>query len=148
MSACGPELTFPYIGESPLLGEEQTSVAVFTMSGNDAVDGAHSEASECHRVVALKHTTMRGAVHGRGYHNRSRYCEVGIPGSRRRRGWGGGYSQACQSGEAAGVLCQPAVVPGRHRGLSGGPSLESRAAGTWPHGEADATELCEGLSQA
>ena len=50
----------------------------------DAVDGAHSEASECHRVVALKCTTLRGAVHGRGYHNRSRYCEVGIPGSRRR----------------------------------------------------------------
>ena len=32
----------------------------------DAVDGAHSAASECHRVVALKRTTMRGAVHGRG----------------------------------------------------------------------------------
>jgi hypothetical protein len=33
---------------------------------NDAVDGAHSSASECHRVAALKQTTMRGAVHGRG----------------------------------------------------------------------------------
>ena len=32
---------------------------------NDAVDGAHSAASECHRVVALKRTTKRGAVHGR-----------------------------------------------------------------------------------
>ena len=32
---------------------------------NDAVDGAHSAASECQRVVALKRTTMRGAVHGR-----------------------------------------------------------------------------------
>jgi hypothetical protein len=32
---------------------------------NDAVDVAHSAASECHRVVALKRTTMRGAVHGR-----------------------------------------------------------------------------------
>jgi hypothetical protein len=31
----------------------------------DAVDGAHSAASEWHRVVALKRTTMRGAVHGR-----------------------------------------------------------------------------------
>ena len=30
----------------------------------DAVDGAHSEASECQRVAALKQTTMRGAVHG------------------------------------------------------------------------------------
>jgi hypothetical protein len=36
---------------------------------DDAVDGAHSAASECHRVVALKQTTLRGAVHGRGYHD-------------------------------------------------------------------------------
>jgi hypothetical protein len=33
---------------------------------NDAVDGAHSAASIVPRVVALKRTTMRGAVHGRG----------------------------------------------------------------------------------
>jgi hypothetical protein len=32
----------------------------------DAVDGAHSAASKCHRVVALEQTTLRGAVHGRG----------------------------------------------------------------------------------
>jgi hypothetical protein len=32
----------------------------------DAVDGAHSAASKCHRVVASKRTTLRGAVHGRG----------------------------------------------------------------------------------
>ena len=32
----------------------------------DAVDGAHSAASIVPRVVALKRTTMRGAVHGRG----------------------------------------------------------------------------------
>jgi len=50
---------------------------------NDAVDGAHSAASRCHRVVALKQTTLRGAVHGRSYHDWSRYCEVGISGSRR-----------------------------------------------------------------
>ena len=41
-----------------------------------------------------------------------------------------------------------AAVPGRDRGLSVSPSLEPRAAGAWPHGEADAAELCEGLSQA
>ena len=33
---------------------------------DDAVDGAHSTASMCQRVVVLKRTTMRGAVHGRG----------------------------------------------------------------------------------
>jgi hypothetical protein len=32
---------------------------------NVAVDGAHSTASVGQRVVALKRTTMRGAVHGR-----------------------------------------------------------------------------------
>ena len=31
---------------------------------NDAVDGAHSAASKCHRVVAIEQTTLRGAVHG------------------------------------------------------------------------------------
>jgi hypothetical protein len=31
---------------------------------NDAVDGAHSAASRCHKVVASKRTTLRGAVHG------------------------------------------------------------------------------------
>jgi len=35
------------------------------MFADDAVDGAHSAASMCQRVVALKRTTMRGAVHGR-----------------------------------------------------------------------------------
>jgi hypothetical protein len=29
---------------------------------NDAMDGAHSAASMCQRVVALKRTTIRGAV--------------------------------------------------------------------------------------
>jgi hypothetical protein len=29
---------------------------------NDALDGARSAASECQRVVALKQTTLRGAV--------------------------------------------------------------------------------------
>jgi hypothetical protein len=37
-----------------------------SLSAFDAVDGAHSAASVCQRVVALKRTTMRGAVHGRG----------------------------------------------------------------------------------
>jgi hypothetical protein len=31
---------------------------------NDVVDGARSAASKCHRVVASKRTTLRGAVHG------------------------------------------------------------------------------------
>src|SRR5262245_11353506 len=61
---------------------KRTSVRTARRSGNDAVDGAHSAASECHRVVALERTTLRGAVHGRGYHDWSRYCEVGIPGTR------------------------------------------------------------------
>src|SRR5882672_126215 len=29
-------------------------------------------------------TTLRGAVHGPGYHDRGRYCEVGVSDSRRR----------------------------------------------------------------
>jgi hypothetical protein len=38
----------------------------YRSAANDAVDGAHSAASRCHRVVASKRTTLRGAVHGRG----------------------------------------------------------------------------------
>src|ERR1700752_2378077 len=50
---------FHPIGEQPLI------------QGNSLprlphVDGAHSAASKCHRVVALEQTTLRGAVHGRG----------------------------------------------------------------------------------
>ena len=41
-----------------------------------------------------------------------------------------------------------AAVPGRHRSMPERTSLESRASGAWPHGEADAAELREGLSQA
>jgi hypothetical protein len=37
-----------------------------SFSGFDAVDGAHSAASKCHRVVALEQTTLRGAVHEQG----------------------------------------------------------------------------------
>jgi hypothetical protein len=31
---------------------------------NDVVDGAHSAASECHRVVASKLNHIEGTVHG------------------------------------------------------------------------------------
>ena len=37
------------------------------IDANDAVDAAHSAASECHKVVALERTTLKGAVQGRGY---------------------------------------------------------------------------------
>jgi hypothetical protein len=40
-------------------------LALAGLSANDAVDGARSAASKCHRVVASKQTTLRGAVHGR-----------------------------------------------------------------------------------
>ena len=40
------------------------------------------------------------------------------------------------------------AVPCRDRSLSVSPSLGPRASSAWPHGAADAAELCEGLSQA
>jgi hypothetical protein len=49
-----------------LCGEDQKSLVHVQNDANDAVDGAHSAASKCHRVVALEQTTLRGAVHGRG----------------------------------------------------------------------------------
>jgi hypothetical protein len=47
-----------------LFGVDWTYRRLHESDAFDAVDGAHFEASECHRVVALKCTTMRGAVHG------------------------------------------------------------------------------------
>src|SRR3982074_1409019 len=56
-------------GQCQLSGVHRTWPKRPAMSLFDAVDGAHSAASECHRVVASKQTTLRGAVHGRSYHN-------------------------------------------------------------------------------
>jgi hypothetical protein len=51
--------------------EGYNGLDLLTLSSShfDAVDGAYSAASKCHRVVALKRTTVRGAVHGRSYHD-------------------------------------------------------------------------------
>ena len=49
-----------------LSGVKRTSNARIEFSAFDAVDGAHSAASRCHRVASSKRTTLRGAVHGRG----------------------------------------------------------------------------------
>src|SRR6266404_7536555 len=65
----------------PVLGAYRTFVRPPATSQFDAVDGAPSAASKCHKVVALRQATLRGAVPGRGYHDRSGYCEVGIPGA-------------------------------------------------------------------
>jgi hypothetical protein len=40
--------------ECPLLGVKRTLLGQAGMSAFDAVDGAHSAASECYSVVALK----------------------------------------------------------------------------------------------
>jgi len=50
----------------PFRVAQRTLLELGEMSAYDAVDGAHSAASKCHRVVALEQTTLRGAVHGRG----------------------------------------------------------------------------------
>src|ERR1700761_5578813 len=114
----------------------------------DAVDGAHSAASECHRVVALKRATLRGAVHGRSYHDWSRYSEVGVPGARSRWRRRGSNPQARKPGEDAGVFRRSAPMSYWHRSLSGGASLGPRAAGNRPQCEVDAAELRKGLSEA
>jgi hypothetical protein len=49
-----------------LFGAKRTSVFAAHMSAFDAVDGARSAASKCHRVVVQSKPTLRGAVHGRG----------------------------------------------------------------------------------
>src|SRR5262245_40392736 len=54
-----------------LSGPLRTVTACCGTAGFDAVDGAHSPASKCHKVVAVRRATLRGAVHGRGYHDRS-----------------------------------------------------------------------------
>jgi hypothetical protein len=51
----------------PLL--EGLLIGIGLIDANDAVDGAQSAASKCHRVVALEQTKLRGAVHERGWHD-------------------------------------------------------------------------------
>jgi hypothetical protein len=48
------------------MGHSGLDLLTLSSSHFDAVDGAHSAASKCHRVVALEQTTLRGAVHGQG----------------------------------------------------------------------------------
>ena len=50
----------------PLSAANSKNFLVLSITGFDAVDGAHSAASRCHKVVASNRTTLRGAVHGRG----------------------------------------------------------------------------------
>jgi transposase len=45
-----------------------------------------------------------------------------------------------------GFFCRLVALPDRDRSLPISALLEPRAAGAWPHGEADAAKLCEGLS--
>src|SRR6516162_8434890 len=47
-------------------GQTGKHLLSLSFTGFDAVDGAHSAASRCHKVVASNRTTLRGAVHGRG----------------------------------------------------------------------------------
>jgi hypothetical protein len=51
-------------GKCPITALDRKSPAEAQTGAFDAVDGAHSSASRCHRVVALEQTTLRGAVHG------------------------------------------------------------------------------------
>jgi hypothetical protein len=64
---------------------KEVPASLSARSAFGVVCGAHSAASKCHRVAALKRTTMRGSVHGRSYHDWSRYCEVGVPGGSRKQ---------------------------------------------------------------
>ena len=50
--------------QCPVLRVKPKHMLVLSSSQFDAVDGAHSAASKCHRVVAIEQTTLRGAVHG------------------------------------------------------------------------------------
>ncbi len=47
-------------------GQSGKHLLAASISGFDAVDGARSAASKCHRVAALEQTTLRGAVHEQG----------------------------------------------------------------------------------
>ena len=59
-----PEAVGSPLDEGPVLTEQRTPISRGLMAAFDAVDGAHSAASRCHRVVSLEQTTLRGAVHG------------------------------------------------------------------------------------
>src|ERR1700693_6528620 len=62
-SVYGPERSRAKSLSRSLTGKERTSANAPKNYAIDVVDGARSAASKCHRVVASKRTTLRGAVH-------------------------------------------------------------------------------------
>src|SRR5271168_824034 len=71
--------------------------------------------------------------HANDYHCRSRYREVGFPGSLRRCGWRGGPSSSAEAPICAGVLSEVAALPRWYRGLRVLASLVARTSGARPY---------------
>src|SRR5271166_3135943 len=95
----------------------------------------------------LRLPRLRGAIHADGHDNRSRHCEVGLPGPWSRCRRPGGDPPAVEASHRSGVFPAAATMLGWHRGLRLVSLLVARAPGTWSYCAADAAGLCEALRQ-
>src|ERR1700756_5974563 len=108
----------------------------------------HSTASMCQRVVALE------ANHYEGEPSMGEVSTIGLDIAKsvfQVHGVdvdGTVVIRKRVSRAGTGVIFDFSVLPCWHRSLPKCPSLEPRASGARPYGAADATQLCEGLSQA
>src|SRR3984893_11621385 len=99
-------------------------------------------------VGAVRPHDSEEPSHASDYDHRSRHCEVGFPGSRRRCEGRCGASPPDQAALRSGVLPEPATVPGRHRSLCLGAPLVAPTASAWPHRSPDAAALRDALCEA
>src|SRR6476619_7639837 len=95
----------------------------------------------------LRLPLFRGAIHANDHDNRSRHCEVGLPGSRSLCCRPGGHPPPVEASVRPFVFPEVAAVPGRHRSLRLVAPLVARAASTWSYGTADASGLRQTLCQ-
>src|SRR3981189_3326786 len=113
------------------------------LTGFDVVDGARSR----HRgaiviVVDESHEESRPDAN---YHDRFRYRQERISGSRDRRQGEGSCEEATPAQPGGYVFQGIAAVPDRHGSLCHGALLGARADEARPRGAPDAGEGCEGL---
>src|SRR5271166_5380516 len=87
------------------------------MSAFDAVDGSCTGTGVPWMWVPIRPHDSEEPSHASDYDHRSRHCEVGFPGSRRRCEGQCGASPPDQAALRSGVLPEAAAVPGWHRSL-------------------------------
>src|ERR1700674_2584628 len=98
--------------------------------------------------VLLRPPRFGGANHASDYDYRSRHCEVGISGARRRCGRQRAHPPVAEAPLPSGILREAAAVPGWYQSLRLIASLVAPTQGARPYRAPDAAGLRKALRQA